>query len=206
MNVYNKRFIYNLSNLPKTEVYALLQHHYTRLGSKIFDEYKNQRVNSVKSLLKKNNHFPLSKTYKKENNVFEDSDFEPSCSGVYESCKAMEITNDDLLYLQDSNYRGKTKTLVDMNPGVHPRSSTLKFVHPHKQPKLNENVETTNNIIATTTKDSLSCDKANINELYIGENKFRTAREILLSKTIQVRTYRSFLLDLSSNYFVEIQY
>ncbi|XP_039963916.1 uncharacterized protein LOC120776912 [Bactrocera tryoni] len=171
-------------NLPKSEVYALLQHHYTRLNSNTLDEYKNQRVDSVKSRLKKNNHIPLSMVYKKDNYVFEESDFEPSCSGVYESCKKMEVTDDDLRRLQDSSYREKPESLD--NEDVYPRRSALSFGHQQAQPKLIESVEATNNKIA---KESLSCRKVNIKgqqqEQPIGENQFRTAREILLTKTIQ---------------------
>ncbi|XP_011203694.2 fidgetin-like protein 1 [Bactrocera dorsalis] len=171
-------------NLPKTEVYALLQHHYARLNSNTLDEYKKQRVDSVKSLLKKNNHIPLSKDYKKNIYVFEDSDFESSCSGVYESCKKMEVTDDDLRRLQNSSYREKPETLCNQNEDVYPRKSALSFGHQQTQPKLIESVEASNNKI---TKEFLSCGKANIKEQQpsIGENQFRTAREILLTKTIQ---------------------
>lgn len=166
--------------MPKSEVYALLQQHHTRLNSNTLDEYKKQRVDSVKSLLKKNNHLPLSMASKKDNYVFEDSDFEPSCSGVYESCKRMEITDDDLRHLQDTNYRGKLEKLGNVTADVYP--STSSFLHQQKQSKLIESAERTNN---TITKESLSCEKAKSNGPTIGGNQFRTAREILLTKTIQ---------------------
>uniref|UniRef100_A0A0K8VVX1 Fidgetin-like protein 1 n=1 Tax=Bactrocera latifrons TaxID=174628 RepID=A0A0K8VVX1_BACLA len=171
-------------NLPKTEVYALLQHHYTRLNSSTLDEYKKQRVDSVRSLLKKNNHIPLSMVYKKDNYVFEDSDFESSCSGIYESCKKMEVTDEDLRRLQNSRYREKSETLCNQNEDVYPRRSALNSGHQQTQPKLIESVEATNNKI---TKESQSYGKANIEgqQPSIGENQFRTAREILLTKTIQ---------------------
>lgn len=173
-------------NLPKTEVYALLQHHHARLDSKTLDEYKCKRINSVKSLLEKNNHIkPM--IYKKDNYIFEDSDFEPSCSGAYESCKKREITEDDLRYFQDSNYRENIETNINMDTDVQPqpRSSTSTFLHPQKQPKLDESTKATSNKTERITENPVSCDKTHINEPSIEENQFRTAREILLAKTIQ---------------------
>ncbi|CAD7004487.1 unnamed protein product [Ceratitis capitata] len=172
-----------IHELPKSESFELLQRHYNRLNSKCMDEYEKQRIELVKSLLKKNS-LPPTTVHKRENCKFEDLDFEDPCHGKYESCRSIEINSSDLQYLRKCNTR-EDEDIIDVDvEEAQPRSSIMNFLQPRKNPNHCKGVIAKNNSNRNEGGEALNCDSMNSVTPNI-DNTFKTAREMLISKSVQ---------------------
>ncbi|XP_017468046.1 PREDICTED: fidgetin-like protein 1 [Rhagoletis zephyria] len=173
-----------IHELTNTETYELLERHYTRLDSTHLLEHRKQRMETVKSLLKKNVHLPKPTARKCENYMFEDSDFEPPCHGIYESCKTLQITDYHLKFLNgftSTNEIMECESIIDIDKPSNPRSTMENFLQQPKEVRQCRDFDTSSTSNSNLLKSKETDGTASPNE----GNPFRTAREILLTKTFK---------------------
>ncbi|XP_067645681.1 fidgetin-like protein 1 [Eurosta solidaginis] len=163
-----------MHELPSTDTYDLLQRHYRRLDTDCLQNYRKQRIESVKTLFKRNKHVETKESiFKSDANLFDCNDFEPPCRGYYESCKTLEITKDDLKrFVQLNKFEQNECTDVDMP--ISSKGSMSQFLQPQKQKQFRNSME-------ATESEKLDITTATLSET----NPFQTAREMLISNTFK---------------------